>query len=157
MNTLKVKEYLEKAEVPYKDITHPLAFSAQEIASKVHIKGKVFAKTVVLFIDGEMVMLVLPAEYKVDFEKLKVILGAKEIRLANESEFKHKFPDCEAGAMPPFGNLYNLQVFVSEKLVENPVIAFNAGSHTDVISLDMKEFQRIVQPRILDCTKKYKI
>ena len=95
-----------------------------------------------------MAMAVLPASYQIDFDMLKEIFGTRKVNLANEPEFKYRFPDCEVGAMPPFGNLYDMEVFVAETLSEDKEIAFNAGSHTELIKLDYEDFQRLVEPRI---------
>ncbi|MGE5401278.1 MAG: aminoacyl-tRNA deacylase [Ignavibacteriales bacterium] len=157
MKTSKVKEFLDKTDIPYKKISHPLAFTAQEVAATAHIKGREFAKTVMIKINGRLAMTVLPASHVVDFEKLKRALNTQDIKLATETEFKIKFPDCELGAMPPFGNLYDMDVYVCCDLLDNEEIAFNAGSHTDVIEMTIEEFRRIVGPIELDFTKKHKV
>lgn len=157
MVTSKVKEFLERTDIHYRNINHPLAFTAQETAASIHIKGKEFAKTVMIRIDGQLAMAVLPASQKIDFELLKSILDAHEVRLCTETEFRNKFPDCEAGAMPPFGKLYDMDVYMAKSLLNNKEIFFNAGSHTDAIELTMDEFNRIVNPIILDFSKKIKV
>ncbi|MCU7493867.1 MAG: YbaK/EbsC family protein [Ignavibacteria bacterium] len=157
MVTSKVKDYLDRTASRYKNITHPLAFTAQETAASIHIKGKEFAKTVMVKIDGQLAMAVLPASQKIDFELLKSILDAGEVRLCTEAEFRNKFPDCEAGAMPPLGKLYDVDVYMAKCLLDNKEIFFNAGSHTDAVELTMDEFNRIVNPIVLDFTKKIKI
>ncbi|HEX2866915.1 MAG TPA: YbaK/EbsC family protein [Ignavibacteriales bacterium] len=153
----KVKEFLEKTDIHYKNINHPLAFTAQETAASIHIKGKEFAKTVMIRIDGQLAMAVLPASHRIDFEMLKSILDADEVRLCSETEFRSKFPECEAGAMPPFGTLYDMDVYMAKCLLNNKEIFFNAGSHTDAIELTMDEFNRTVNPIVLDFTKKIKV
>lgn len=153
----KVKEFLDKTDIHYRNINHPLAFTAQETAASIHIKGKEFAKTVMIKIDGQLAMAVLPASHRVDFEKLKSLLDAREVKLCTETEFRNKFPDCEAGAMPPFGQLYDMDVYMSKNLLNNKEVFFNAGSHTDAIELTMEEFSRIVNPIVLDFTKKIKV
>ena len=100
-------------------------------------------------IDGKLAMAVLPASYKVSFEQLKSELAADKVRLAYEQEFMDKFPDCEVGAMPPFGNLYGMDVYVAESLTEEEEIAFNACSHTELIKLKYKDFDKLVKPKRL--------
>src|SRR3970282_2977608 len=135
MPSKKLKEFLDQKKIKYIAITHSSAFTAQEIAATAHIPGKELAKSVIVKADGKMVMTVLPASYKVNFDQLKKVIGAKEIRLAYEQEFIDKFPDCEVGAMPPFGNLYGMDVYVAESLSEDEEIAFNACSHTELIKM----------------------
>ena len=145
----RLKEYLDEKEIKYVSIKHSISYTAQEIAASAHIKGKELAKTVLVKADGKMIMAVLPASHRVDFEALKFAMGVEKIRLANEQEFKDKFPECEVGAMPPFGNLYNIETFVAESLTEDEEIAFNAGTHTELIQMDYLDFERIVQPKII--------
>ncbi|MBN1987219.1 MAG: YbaK/EbsC family protein [Prolixibacteraceae bacterium] len=149
MPAKKLKAFLDENQVKYVTIRHSNAYTSQEIAASAHVSGKEFAKTVMIKIDGKMAMAVLPASYQIDFNLLQEIFGTRKISLANEAEFKYFFPDCEVGAMPPFGNLYDLEVFVAEKLAEDEMIAFNAGTHTEMIKMKYKDFERLVQPRIL--------
>jgi len=149
MPSRKLKEYLDQNNVKYVTIKHSVAYTSQEIAASAHIKGKEMAKTVLIKINGKMAMCVLPASYKVDFEQLKKAIGNENIRLANEMEFKDKFPECEVGAMPPFGNLYNMDVYVAESLMDNEDIAFNAGTHTELIQLSFKDFMELVKPTVI--------
>jgi len=136
----RLKDFLDHENVKYVTIAHSPAFTAQEIAATTHIPGKELAKTVVVKIDGIMSMVVTPASEHVRLNKLKETLGVAEVELATESEFKDSFPDCETGAMPPFGNLYDMQVFVSQALREDEQIAFNAGSHSELVRLPYTEF-----------------
>lgn len=152
MPVQKLKDYLDKNNIKYIMIKHSLAYTAQEIAATAHIKGKELAKTVVVKIDGKIAMVVLPASFKLDFGLFQSSLGAERIRLANEQEFKDKFPGCDVGAMPPFGNLYDVPVYVSESLAEDEEIAFNAGSHTELIKVDYKDFERLVKPTKVRCS-----
>lgn len=115
----------------------------------MHVSGREFAKTVMIEIEGKMAMAVLPASYQIDFGLLREIFRGKEIKLASEAEFIRLFPDCEPGAMPPFGNLYGLEVYVAETLAADREIAFNAGSHKDIIKMKYDDFERLVQPRVL--------
>ena len=147
MPSKKLKEFLDEYKVKYIAIQHSSAYTAQEIAASAHIPGKDLAKTVIIKIDGKMAMAVLPASYKVSFDHLKDALGMKEVRLAYEQEFMDKFPDCEVGAMPPFGNIYGMEVYVAEILAEEEEIAFNACSHTELIKMKFSDFEKLVKPR----------
>jgi Ala-tRNA(Pro) deacylase len=146
----KIKEFLDKENIKYISIKHSSAYTAQEIAASAHIPGKELAKTVMIKIDGKIAMAILPASYKIDIKSLQEITGAVNVRLAGETEFKDKFPDCEVGAMPPFGNLYNMEVFAAKSLEEDEEIAFNACSHTELIKLSFKDFKRLVNPKIVE-------
>jgi Ala-tRNA(Pro) deacylase len=150
MPAKKLKEFLDSNKIKYVSIVHSSAYTAQEIAASAHIPGKELAKTVILKVDGKIIMAVLPASYKVDFELLKEAVGASNIRLADEHEFVDKFPGCEPGAMPPFGNLYGIDVYVAKSLTEDEEIAFNAGTHTELIKMDYKDFERLVKPKIIE-------
>ncbi len=149
MPVMRLKALLDEHQVRYVTMSHSSAYTAQEIAAATHIPGKAMAKTVMVKLDGRMSMAVLPAKYKADLNALREAAGASTVELANEREFKGLFPDCEAGAMPPFGNLYGLPVFVAESLTENKEIAFNAGTHTEVVKLDFADFERLVKPTVL--------
>lgn len=144
----RLKDYLDENNIKYVKITHSRAYTAQEIAASVHIPGKELAKTVIVRVNDGFAMVVLPASRKVNFDRLKTVVGNNEIRLAQEDEFKSLFPDCEVGAMPPFGNLYNLPVYVASALSEDKDIAFNAGTHTDVIKISYSDFEKLVKPTV---------
>ena len=146
----KLKDFLDRNGVKYVRISHSPRFTAQEIAQTTHIPGEELAKTVMVKLDGRMAMAVLPATQQVDLEALRHASGAKNVDLADEKEFKDLFPDCEVGAMPPFGNLYELPVFVAELLGEQEEIAFNAGTHTELYRLPYADFERLVKPRRLE-------
>lgn len=148
MPVKKLKEFLDSNQVKYVTVRHSSAFTSQEIAASAHISGKNLAKTVMINIEDKMAMAVLPASYHIDFDSLKEIFGTRKVSLATEPEFKYLFPDCEVGAMPPFGNLYDMEVYVAESLAEDETIAFNAGSHTELIKLRYEDFQKLVQPRV---------
>lgn len=148
MPVKKLREFLDLNGIKYVVITHSLAYTAQEVAASSHISGKELAKTVVIRIDGSLAMAVLPASYQIDFHLLKKCLGAGHIELASEQEFKDRFPDCELGAMPPFGNLYGMSVYVDDSLREDDEIAFDAGSHTELIKLSYADYERLVNPTI---------
>lgn len=152
MPTRRLKEFLDGHKVKYVTINHSPAFTAQEIAASAHIPGKAMAKTVMVNIDRRMAMAVLPASFQVDLERLKKAIGAGTVEIANESEFKDRFPECEVGAMPPFGNLYEMNVYVAEVLTEDEVIAFNAGSHSQLIQMKYEDFEKLVEPQKVDFT-----
>jgi Ala-tRNA(Pro) deacylase len=149
MPARKLKEFLDAHNVKYLSITHSTAYTAQEIASLVHIKGRELAKTVIVKIDDQMAMVVLPASYYVDLSALKAATTAKTVALASEEEFREKFPECETGAMPPFGNLYGMPVFVEKTLTRDKEIAFNAGTHSELIRLSYEDFASLVQPKVI--------
>ncbi|MBT8092416.1 MAG: YbaK/EbsC family protein [Gammaproteobacteria bacterium] len=142
----RLKEFLDQKQVKYVTIDHSPAFTAQEVAQRAHIPGKEMVKTVIVKIDGEMAMVVTPATESVRLGQLEKTLGAKEITVASEHEFKDAFPDCETGAMPPFGNLYGMKVFISPTLREDEEIAFNAGTHKELVRLTYADFERLVEP-----------
>jgi Ala-tRNA(Pro) deacylase len=142
----RLEDYLRENGVSFEVQHHPRAVSAQEVAAAEHIPGKMFAKTVMVMADREMVMLVLPAPYQVNPEKAAEELGVKEVRLASEERFQDAFPDCEVGAMPPFGNLYGVPVYVDEALAEDETVVFRAGTHTDTMSVGYADLERLVEP-----------
>jgi len=146
----KIRKFLDDNGVKYVIISHSPSYTAQEIATSSHIPGKELAKTVIFRKDGKMTMAILTAPDKIDFSKLKKHLSATSVELAMEDEFKYLFPDCAVGAMPPFGNLYDMDVFVDESLTQNEEIAFNAGTHTELIKLTYADFSRLVKPIVLD-------
>jgi Ala-tRNA(Pro) deacylase len=145
-----LKEYLESNNVHYEFIEHTPVYTAQEIAATAHIPGKQLAKTVMVKIDGEMAMAVLLAPYRVNFEHLKEQIGSERVELASEGEFKDRFPDCEPGAMPPFGNLYGMKVYADKNLAEETGIAFCAGAHGELIRISYKDFENLAQPEVID-------
>ena len=149
MPAQKLRVFLNENRVKYVAITHSPAFTAQEIAASAHISGKELAKTVMVKLDGEMAMAVLPASHKVEFDMLKAASGARVVVLASEEEFRGRFPGCEVGAMPPFGNLYGMQTYVADVLADDEEIAFNAGSHTELVRVRYEDFERLVQPKVL--------
>jgi Ala-tRNA(Pro) deacylase len=145
----RLKEYLDSHDVKYITISHSKAYTAQKTAASAHIPGKELAKTVIIEVDGKMAMAVLPASYHVDMDQLKMATGAKKVEISSEDDFRDRFPDCELGAMPPFGNLYDMEVFAAKSLAEDDEIAFNACSHTELIRMKYKDFDRLVNPKIL--------
>ena len=149
MPVQKLKQFLEENRVKFVSITHSRAFTAQEVAASAHIPGREVAKTVIVSLDGTRAMVVLPAPDMVSLERLKRATGATDVRLATEAEFKDLFPSCEVGAMPPFGNLWDMDVFVDQRLREDELIAFNAGSHVELLQLAYSDFERLVGPTVL--------
>ena len=148
MPATKLKELLDGHNVKYVTMTHSTAYTAQEIASLAHVKGDEFAKSVIVTIDGVMVMAVLPASYRVDLSLLKTAANGKQITLATETEFRNRFPECETGAMPPFGEIYGMPVFVDESLTREKEIVFNAGTHHELIRLSYDDFVKLVKPTV---------
>lgn len=144
----KLTEFLDHEHVKYEMLSHSPAFTAQEVAASAHVSGKELAKTVVVHLDNQLAMAVLPANQKVSLRELREAAGGAKARFASEDEFKDLFPDCEVGAMPPFGNLYGMDVFLATPLTEDEEIAFNAGSHTELIKMPFRDFERLVQPTV---------
>lgn len=149
MPVRKLLDFLNANNIKFVSIHHSKAFTAMEIAHSAHIHGRELAKTVMIKVDGKMAMIVLPASQQADFELLKKATGAKSVELAAEPEFVQLFPDCEIGAMPPFGNLFGMEVYVSPVLTEDEEIAFNAGFLTELIRMKYQDFERLVNPKIL--------
>lgn len=152
MPVQKLKQFLDAKHVKYVVIRHSQAYTAQEVAASAHIPGRAMAKVVIVELDGELAMAVLPANRKVVLQDLQDITGSDRVRFVAEDTFKSRFPDCEIGAMPPFGNLYGMEVFVAEALAQNEEIAFNAGSHDEVIKLAYSDFVRLVNPSVTSFT-----
>jgi len=153
----KLTEFLDTNHVKYVVMTHSPAFRAQEIATTAHIPGKELAKTVMVKVDGKLTMAVIPASYMVDFRLLKKATNAAKVELSTEAEFNGLFPECEVGAMPPFGNLYGMEVLVSETLAEDEEIAFNAGSHRELVKMGFADFENLVKPKVFAFSVKKKM
>ncbi len=152
MPVKRLKEFLDGRDIKYVPISHSPAYSAQTIAESAHIPGKELAKTVIVKINDEFAMVILPASYRVHLGHLKAAVSASHVELATETELENLFPDCERGAMPPFGNLYDMDVYVAEQLTEDDEIAFSAGSHTELIRMSYKDFESLVTPKITALT-----
>lgn len=150
MPVAKMRAYLDSRGIDYVAIQHSPAFTAPEVAESAHVSGRDFAKTVIVMIEDEMAMIVLPASRRVLLNDLREMLETSHVRLASEAEFRDRFPDCELGAMPPLGNLYGMKVYVSSLLAEENQIAFNAGTHTEVIKMAYADFEHLVHPVVLD-------
>lgn len=145
----RLHNFLDERHVAYTTLIHDRAVTAQATAHAAHVRQRHFAKTVMLKIEGELAMLVMPAAYRVHLTRLSRALAGREVEIAHELEFKTAFPDCELGAMPPFGNLYGMPVYVDSRLALEPEITFNAGSHTDLVQMPYTEFARLAQPELL--------
>jgi len=152
MPVKKLKEFLDANGVKYVSIIHSAAYTAQEVAASAHVPGKALAKVVIVELDGQMAMAVLPANRRIVLQDLREVTGCDQVKFASEEAFRQRFPDCEVGAMPPFGNLYGMEVYVADSLSQNEEIAFNAGSHVEVIKLAYKDFERLVRPKVVSFT-----
>jgi Ala-tRNA(Pro) deacylase len=149
----RLRKFLDDKRIKYTVICHSTAYTAQEIAQSAHVSGFQIAKTIVIVtMEGKTALVVLPAPYRINFSSLKEELGSAGVWLASEEEFNEMFPDCETGAMPPFGNLYSLEVYVDKKLTEDKEIAFNACNHRELIKMKYSDFSRLVRPTVLDLT-----
>ena len=146
----KLENFLKDNRVEYKVVKHPEAYTAQEIAASMHVPGKELAKVVIVKVKDKYIMTVMPASWRIDFNKLKEILGEEDVRLATEEEFRGFFPDCEPGAEPPFGNLYNLETYVDKSLTEDEHIFFNSGNHYEAVEMTYRDYERLVHPRVAD-------
>lgn len=147
----RTKEFLDSQGVKYELIKHTPAYTAQEVAAVTHIPGSDIAKVVMVKVDDEFVMTVLPASKRLDLDALQELLGSRQHpRLAGEKEFGGLFPDCELGAEPPFGNLYDVPVVVDADLTKDAQISFNAGNHQEVITIAYDDYARLTQPKVGD-------
>jgi Ala-tRNA(Pro) deacylase len=144
-----LNEYLDHQGIGYQTIPHPRAYTARATAATAHVRDQEMAKAVILKVDGRLAMAVLPADRMVHLRKVRRATGAGRIELAAEGDFRNRFPGCELGAMPPFGNLYGMEVFVDSHLAEDEEIAFNAGTHTELLRLRYRDFERLAQPRAM--------
>lgn len=152
MPATKLKDFLDSQKVKYLKIAHSPAYTAQEVARSLDIKGHMVAKTVIVFIDGKMAMAVMPANRNIKFDHFRNEIGAKEIILAAENEFRDVFPDCSLGAMPPFGNLYGIDVYADRHLMDEDDIFFNACTHSELIRMSFQDFERLVKPKMVKLT-----
>jgi len=152
MTLSKLRKFLDSHHIKYLVISHSLAYTAQGVAALAHVSGKELAKTVIVKIDGILAMVVVPAAFHVEMDRLKILTGAQTVELATEAEFKDAFPDCETGAMPPFGNLYDMSVYADMKLAENEEITFTAGTHRELVRMHWDDMLRLVNPTIAELT-----
>jgi Ala-tRNA(Pro) deacylase len=146
----RLEAYLRDKDVPYLLKHHPKAYTAKEVAGSEHLSPQLMAKVVMVVANGEMVMTVISARNRVDLSKLAAILGTHVVRLAEEWEFQHIFNDCETGAMPPFGNFYNLPVYVDRSLAGKEFFVFQAGTHKITIKIPFSSYEELVKPIIAD-------
>ena len=148
----RLEQYLRENGVGFEVMTHSQAFTAQEMAAALHVPGHQVAKVVIVEADGQPAMLVLPAPYRLNIEKVRTLLGVKQARLAKEDEFTDLFPDCATGAMPPFGNLYDVPVYVDKSLTKESHIVFRVGSHRETVKLAYADYSRLAQPKVGEFT-----
>jgi Ala-tRNA(Pro) deacylase len=148
----RLEQYLAEHSIPYTTEQHRRAYSAQQIAAIEHVSGKQFAKVVMVVADGKPAMMVVPASNWLRLDHASAALGARQVRLASEEEFAPLFPDCEVGAMPPFGNLYDVPVYVDDHLPANDEIVLQAGTHTETIRMRYADFERLARPVVAHLT-----
>ena len=148
MTLSKLCKFLASHQVKYMVISHSPAYTAQGVAALTHMSGRKLAKTVIVKIDGILAMAVIPAPCRVDLDRLRVLTGAQTVELATEAEFKDAFPDCELGAMPPFGNLYDMPVYADAQIAENDEITFTAGTHHELVRMRWEDVQQLVNPTV---------
>lgn len=144
-----LKKFLDDNQIGYDVMHHDPAFTAQELSARMHISGYEFVKVVVVKLDGAFALAALPAPLRINFRALAESAGARKCSLASEEEFQQLFPDCELGAMPPFGNLYNLPAFVDQDVTHSENIVINAGTHAEAIRLRYADFSRLARPRVV--------
>ena len=149
----KLKELFDEAKVSYEVYNHPLAYTAQEIAQRQHFSGDQMAKVVILKVDGKLVMAIITGSQQIHLPTVRTSLGVDEVNLATEDEFISRFPDCEIGAMPPFGNLFGLAVYVDPAVTKDESIYFNSGNHVQTVRIRYKDFERLVTPQVARLTE----
>jgi len=152
MPLTKLRDFLDSHNVKYMVVSHSIAYTAQGIAALVHLSGKRLAKTVMVKVDGQLAMAVVPASFHVDLDLVRNAASARTVEVATEQEFKDAFPDCETGAMPPFGNLYGMDVYVDPGLGENEEITFTAGTHRELVRMAWSDLVRLVDPKVVNLT-----
>jgi Ala-tRNA(Pro) deacylase len=161
MVSSKLKDYLDEAGVAYKRHSHPAAYTSMETAHSVHIPGREMVKSVMLKVDSKdedgagLVMAVLSANDAANLDILREEIGCGVLRLANESEFQDAFPTCKPGAMPPFGNIFNVLTFCEASLARNREIEFNAGTHEETIRMSFDDYQRLAKPKMVHFAEPY--
>jgi Ala-tRNA(Pro) deacylase len=153
----KLEAYLRDNQVRFETQQHRSAYTAQDVAASEHLAGQLMAKVVIVVADGELMMLVLPADRRADLTKVRAALGVRAVRLAVEHDFANRFADCELGAMPPFGNLYDVPVYVDQTLTQDQMIVFQAGTHTDTMRIRYADFVRLVKPTLVDIARSPRI
>ncbi len=148
----RMEQYLRDNGVPFEVMTHSQAYTMSEVAAALHVSGKQVAKVVVVKADGAMAVLVVPSPRRLNFAQVRDLLGAKEVSLAKEEEFSDLFPDCAPGAMPPFGNLYDVPVYADQSLEEREEIIFRVGTHQEVFKIPYTDFDRLAEPVVGEFT-----
>jgi len=146
----RLASHFQEKGVTFEELDFPEVYTAQEVAARLHVPGRQLAKVVIAKVEGELAMLVLPAPARVDFSRLKEALGAEKVELAHEREFAERFPDCEVGAMPPFGGLYQVPTYMDETLMEAGEIVFLAGTHNEALKVSYADYERLAQPVVLN-------
>ena len=144
----RLKQYLSENGVAFEMLTHRVAYTMPEVAAALHVSGRQVAKVVMVNAEGEMVMLVIPSPYRLNFAKVRALLSAKRVSLAKEAEFASLFPDCATGAMPPFGNLYDVPVYVDEAVAAEANIVFRVGTHEHTMKVAYADFARLAEPTV---------
>lgn len=150
MPAKRVKEYLDTNGIEYESVFHRVTYTSQETAEQTHIKGNELAKAVVFEADGKYVLVAAPASRRIDVEKVRSFLGTNKVELADEATFGQLFPGCELGAMPPLGHLFGMRMLADRKLKDDPEIAFNAGTHTEVLKIRFRDFEQLEEPKFAD-------
>jgi Ala-tRNA(Pro) deacylase len=145
----QLKQYLDSHAIQYVSLEHSGAYTAKDIAERVNVKGDQMAKTVMVNLDGAMSMVVLPASCRIRWDRFMKAMGTELVSLASEDEFKDRFPECEVGAMPPFGALYDMPLYMYEGFDDTGDIAFRAGSHHEVVKMSLHDYVRLAHPMTL--------
>jgi len=151
--SVKLQNLLKEMSVSYEVLSHPKAYTAQEVAHSLHTSGKICAKAVITIVDGKYTMVVIPAPHRVNISRLKEVLKATQVQIAREDDLKKLFPDSELGAEPPLGNLYNIPVIIAWQLAEKPEIIFNAGTHTECIKISYHDYEKLTNPIVADISE----
>jgi Ala-tRNA(Pro) deacylase len=148
----KLREFLDSHEIKYLVISHSLAYTAQGVAALAHVSGKKLAKTVIIKVDGMLAMAVVPASTHVDLDRFRTLTGGNLVEIAIERDFQNAFPDCELGAIPPFGTLYDMPVYADAALAEHEEITFSAGTHRELVRMKWQDMLRLVHPTVAELT-----
>lgn len=150
MSLPALEQYLREFRAPFSTLSHGAAYRATEVAARAGVPCRQMAKPVLVHVDGTLAMAVVPADARVDLARLREVTDAGSVRLAGEAEFQDRFPECEPGAMPPFGNLYGMALYVDRQLADDGSVCFNAGSHTDLLRMRYADFERLANPCVAD-------
>lgn len=152
----KLEEYLKKSHVWYEVRQHPITMTSEELAQRENVDGHQVAKVVVMREGGKYFMIVLPASYFVDMKEVRRATGHPNMHFATESELETAFPDCEVGAMPPLGNLYDMPIFAEKALAEDDIIEFNGGTHEDAIRMKYKDWEKMTHPQLMHFSRNWR-